>query len=80
LFVKSPCLDLLFKPIFTPYPLFQWYALNNENLLNFNMKCWISTFNAQGLKIIIIVVHVGVVKIHITIVDAFKKNERLDEI
>jgi len=44
------------------------------------MKCWISTFNAQGLKIIIIVVHVGVVKIHITIVDTFKKNERLDEI
>jgi hypothetical protein len=44
------------------------------------MKCWNSTFNAQGLKIIIIVVHVGVVKIHITIVDPFKKNERLDEI
>jgi hypothetical protein len=44
------------------------------------MKCWNSTFNAQGLKIIIIVVHVGVVKIHITIVDLFKKNERLDEI
>jgi hypothetical protein len=44
------------------------------------MKCWNSTFNAQGLKIIIIVVHVGVVKIHITIVDAFKKNERHDEI
>jgi hypothetical protein len=44
------------------------------------MKCWNSTFNAQGLKIIIIVVHVGVVKIHIIIVDVFKKNERLDEI
>jgi hypothetical protein len=44
------------------------------------MKCWNSTFNAQGLKIIIIVVHVEVVKIHITIVDAFKKNERSSEI
>jgi hypothetical protein len=44
------------------------------------MKCWNSTFNARGLKIIIIVVHVGVVKIHITIVDVFKKNERQDEI
>jgi hypothetical protein len=44
------------------------------------MKCWNSTFNAQGLKIIIIIVHVGVVKIPITIVDVFKKNEIHDEI
>ncbi len=78
--MKSPCLDLLFRHVFTPYPLFQWYAQNNEILLNFSLKCWNSTFNVQGLSIIIIVVHVGVVKIHITIVDAFKKNERSDEI
>jgi predicted oxidoreductase (fatty acid repression mutant protein) len=28
------------------------------------MKCWNSSFNAQGSRVIIVVVHVGVVKIY----------------
>jgi hypothetical protein len=31
------------------------------------MECWNSTLNAQGLKVIIVVVHVVVVKIYVTI-------------
>ncbi len=49
---------------------------DNEILLNINMKCWNLTFNAQGLKIIIVVIQVGLVKIFVTAMEAFKKKER----
>jgi hypothetical protein len=35
---------------FTPYPLFQWYPQSEEILLNLNMKCWNSAFNARGFE------------------------------
>jgi hypothetical protein len=37
------------------------------------MKCWNSAFNAQGLRLIIVVVQVGAV-------EALRKKERQDEI
>jgi hypothetical protein len=40
---------------FTPYPLFQWYPQGKEILLNLRMKCWVSWFNAQGSRVIIVV-------------------------
>ncbi len=40
------------------YPLFQWYPQNKEILLNLSMKSSNSTFNAQGSRVTIIVVHV----------------------
>jgi hypothetical protein len=40
------------------YPLFQWYPQSNEILLNLSMKCWNSTFNAQGSRLIIVIVQV----------------------
>jgi hypothetical protein len=43
------------------------------------MKYWNLTFNAQGLKIIIVVVQVGVMKIYVIEVEAFRKK-KLDEI
>jgi NADH:ubiquinone oxidoreductase subunit 6 (subunit J) len=43
------------------------------------MKCWNSAFNAQGLRLIIIVVHVGAVKIYVVVVEALRKKERQDE-
>jgi hypothetical protein len=43
------------------------------------MKCWNSTFNAQGLKVIIVVVHVRIVKIYVTIVEVLRKKERGEE-
>jgi len=58
-----PYFHALFGRAFTPYPLFQWYLQNNETLLNLSMKCWNSTFNAQGWRVIIVVVQVGAVKI-----------------
>ncbi len=44
------------------------------------MKWWNSTFNAQGLSIIIVIVCVGVVKKYVTIVEALKKKEIQGEI
>jgi hypothetical protein len=37
------------------------------------MKCWNSAFNAQGPRRIIIVIPVGVVKIYVIVVEAFKQ-------
>jgi hypothetical protein len=33
LFVKLPCLHLVFAPPFTPYPFFYWYMQNKDILL-----------------------------------------------
>jgi hypothetical protein len=63
LFGKSPCLHSLFQP----YPLFQWYLQSKEILLNLSIKCWNSAFNAQDLRVIIVVVQVGAVKIHVAV-------------
>jgi hypothetical protein len=49
---------------------------DNEILLNINMKCWNLAFNAQGLKVIIIVIQIGVVKIFVTVTETFKKKKR----
>ncbi len=43
------------------------------------MKCWNSGFNTQGLRIIIVVVQVGAVKIYAAVVEALRKKERQDE-
>jgi hypothetical protein len=43
------------------------------------MKCWNSTFNAQGSKLIIVVVQVKVVKIYVVAMELFMKKERQDE-
>jgi hypothetical protein len=60
-------------------PSFQCYLQSKENLLNVNTKRWNSTFNAQGTKLIIIVIGVGVVKIYVTSVEALREKERQDE-
>jgi hypothetical protein len=41
---------------FAPYPLFQWYPQSKEILLTLSMKCWNSAFDAQGLRVIVVVV------------------------
>ncbi len=44
------------------------------------MKCWNSAFNAQGSRVIIVVVHVGAVKIYVAAaVEALRKKERQNE-
>jgi hypothetical protein len=62
-------------------------------MLSFSIKCTkfesnynncigrsrVSTFNAQGLRVIKVVVHVGVVKIYVAKMEALRKNERHDE-
>jgi len=39
------------------------------------MKCWKSAFNAQGSRVIIVVVQVGAVKIYVAAVEALKRKE-----
>jgi len=43
------------------------------------MKCWNSALNAQGSKVIIVVVQEGAVEIHVAAVEALRKKERQDE-
>jgi len=43
------------------------------------MKCWNSPFNAQGSRVIIVIVQVGAVKIYVAAVEALRKKERRDE-
>jgi hypothetical protein len=40
------------------------------------MKCWNSAFNEQGLRVIIVVVQVGAVKIYVAAVQALRKKEK----
>ncbi len=53
---------------FTLYRLFQCYLQSNEILLNLGMKCWNSAFNAQGSRVLIVVVQVGAVEIYVAAV------------
>jgi hypothetical protein len=43
------------------------------------MKCWNSAFNAQCLRVIIVVIQVGAVKICVAALEAHRKKERQDE-
>jgi hypothetical protein len=47
-------------------------------MLKLNTKCWISAFNAQGSRGII-VLQVGAVKTYVAAVEALRKKERQDE-
>jgi hypothetical protein len=62
---KSPSVSPSISSAFTPYRLFQCYLQSKEILLNLGMKCWNSAFNAQGLRLIIVVVQVGAVEIYV---------------
>jgi hypothetical protein len=77
--LKSPCLHPVFGPPFPPPPLFQWYPQSKEILLNLNMECWNSAFNAQGSGVLTVVVQVGAVKLYVAAVKALRKKERQDE-
>jgi hypothetical protein len=43
------------------------------------MKCWNSTFNAQWLRVTIVVVQARTVKICVAALEALRKKERQDE-
>jgi len=64
---------------FHPYSLLQWHPQSKNIWLNFIIKCWNSSFNAQCSRLIIVVVHVRVVKIYVAAVEALRKKERQDE-
>jgi hypothetical protein len=53
---------------------------SKEILLDLNMKCSNSAFNAQGSRVTIVVVQVGAVKTYVAAAaEALKKKERQDE-
>jgi hypothetical protein len=56
--VKSPSLSPLILSAFTPHPLFERYQQSEEILIDLNMKCSNSAVNAQGSRVIVVVVHV----------------------
>jgi hypothetical protein len=63
-------------------PVFQWYPQSKEILSNLSMKFWYSAFNAQGSRVIIVVVQVRAVKIYVAAAQWRrwgKKRERGDE-
>jgi len=65
---------------FTPHLLCQWYRQSKNIKINLSMKCWNSAFNAQGSRVIIVVVRRGVVKIHVAAaVEVLRKKKREDE-
>jgi hypothetical protein len=61
--MASPCLHPVFGPGFTPYRLYLWYLQSKEILLNLSMNHWNSAFNAQGLRIIVLIVQIRALKI-----------------
>jgi hypothetical protein len=52
---------------------------SKDILLNLRMKCCNSAFNAQGSKLIIVVMQVRAVKIYVAAVEALRKKETQDE-
>ncbi len=60
-------------------PLSVVYAKYRHFNKNLSMKCWNSAFNAQGSKLIIVVVHLGAVKISVAAAKATWRKERHDE-
>jgi len=43
------------------------------------MKWWNSAFNAQGSRVIVVVIQVGAVKIYVAAVQSLREKERGDE-
>jgi hypothetical protein len=52
---------------------------SNEILLNLTTKCRNSTFNAQGSRVIRVVVQAGAMKIYVAAVEALRKKESQDD-
>jgi len=78
--IKSPSVSPPISSAFGPLsPLFQWYLQRKEIWSNLGMKCWNSSFNAQGSRVIIVVVQAGAVEIYVAVVQAFKKKGTQDE-
>jgi len=77
--LSSPSLPTPIPSASIPSPLFHWYPQSKEILLNLSVKCWNSSFNVQGLRVFIVVVQVGVVKIYGAVAEALRKKETQDE-
>jgi len=78
--VKKPCLHPVFgPPLSPPIPSFSGIRKIKTFLLNLSMKCWNLPFNAQGSRVIIVVVQLQTVQIYVVTMKALRKKERQDE-
>jgi hypothetical protein len=77
--VKSPSVSPTISSAFAPYQVYEWYPQSKEILLNLGMKCWNTASNAQGSRVILVVLQVGALKIYVAAVEALRKKERQDE-
>ncbi len=71
---KAQRQEASFLPPITP--LLVVFVIVRKLLLSLSMKCWISAFNAQGSRVIIVVVQVGAVKIYVAEVEALRKTRK----
>lgn len=76
--VSNPGFNLSLNLLSPPMPSFSGICEVKISLTNLRMKCYYSAFNAQGPKLIIIVVQLGAVKIYVAAVVAHRKKERQD--
>ncbi len=74
--IRVICKVTLSLDLLSPPP---WYPQTKEILLNLRMEGWNSAFNAQGSRVIILVVQIGEVKIYVALAETLKKKERQDE-
>jgi hypothetical protein len=58
---------------------YRHFIKSQYEMLQLNMKCWNSAFNARGSRLIIVVVQLGAVKIYVAAVEALRKKERQDK-
>jgi len=73
--LSSPCLS-------PPNPSFSGIRKVRKSryeMLKLRAKCWISAFNAQGSRGIIVAVQVGAVKVYVAAVEALRKKETQGE-
>jgi len=79
----TPCLWASFSPHNLSFSGIS--KVCKETLLNLGMKCWnslrcwISSFNVQCSRGVIVAVQIGAVKIYLAAVEAFKIKERQDK-
>jgi hypothetical protein len=52
------------------------FIKSQYEMLKLSTKCWISAFNAQGSRGIMVTVQVGAVKIYVAAVEELRKKER----
>ncbi len=49
-------------------------------MLKLSTKCWISAFDAEGSRGVIVAIQVGAMKIYVVVVEGLRKKERQERV